>query len=139
MNFHLKIAASDRAFYDGDCESLILSTAKGEYGVLANHEAMVVAIEAGEIRYKTEKGWASAVTGIGFASIHDNAVIVVIDTVELPEEIDYNRAMLVKQQAQESMQQKKSQIEYYQGQLALARAMARINMKNKDKDKLNRL
>lgn len=129
MNFHLKIVASERTFFEGDCESLVLNTNMGKYGVLAKHESMVVGMEPGQIRYRVNGTWTEAVNGIGFASIHDNTVVVLVDTVELPEEIDYNRAMEAKRRAEEAIQQKHSIAEYYQGKMALARSMARINAK----------
>ena len=33
--FHLRVLASDRAFYDGDCESLTVPVSDGELGILA--------------------------------------------------------------------------------------------------------
>ena len=41
--FHLRILASDRAFYDGDCESLTVPTLDGELGILAHHSNLVAA------------------------------------------------------------------------------------------------
>ncbi len=134
MDFHLKIAASDRAFYDGPCQSLILPTPQGQYGILANHESMVVGIDAGQLRYQAAGAWTTVVIGVGFARIHDNMVIILADTVELPDEIDFNRALEAKRMAEESMLDKRSRQEYYQGKLAMARAMARLSVKPKSLD-----
>lgn len=129
MDFQLKIAASDRSFYDGPCQSLVLPTPQGQYGILANHESMVVGVEPGQLRYQVAGEWATVVIGMGFARIHDNTVVILADTVERPEEIDYNRAMDLKRQAQEAMRDKRSRQEYYQGKLAMARAMARLSVR----------
>lgn len=129
MDFHLKIAASDRSFYDGPCQSLALPTPQGRYGILANHESMVVGVEPGQLRYQVAGEWSTVVIGMGFARIHDNTVVILADTVERPEEIDYNRAMDLKRQAQEAMRDKRGRQEYYQGKLAMARAMARLSVR----------
>ena len=55
-------------------------------------------------------------------------VILLADTVELPEEIDVTRAKAAKERAEERLRQRKSQIEYYQTQAALSRAMARLKV-----------
>lgn len=129
MNFHLKITASARSFYDGECESIIFPTSEGQYGVLAMHESTVVGIAVGEMRYKVNGEWTVVVVGEGFARIGNNEVIVLAESVELPEEIDYNRAMEAKLRAEEHMQNKKSLHEYYQGKLAMTRAMTRLRVK----------
>ena len=41
--FHLRVLASDRAFYDGDCESLTVPVSDGELGILAHHSNLVAA------------------------------------------------------------------------------------------------
>ena len=47
--FHLEIIASDRVFYDGECEHVVFPALDGQYGVLAGHDALVTAIKAGEL------------------------------------------------------------------------------------------
>lgn len=42
--FQLKISSSSGLFYEGTCESLVVPTSDGEYGVLANHVSMVIGI-----------------------------------------------------------------------------------------------
>lgn len=129
--FHLKIASSNRAFYEGDCESLVLFTEEGEYGVLANHESMVVGIEVGILKYKIAGEWESVICGMGFARIADNVITILVDTVERPEEVDENRALAAKRRAEERMVLKQSKQEYYRGKLAMTRAMARLKVKEK--------
>ena len=57
-----------------------------------------------------------------------NNVILLADTVELPEEIDINRANEAKLRAQEKLRQKQSIKEYYQTQASLNRAMNRLKV-----------
>ncbi len=129
--FYLKIASSDRAFYDGLCESLTLPTEDGEYAVWANHESMVVGITIGILRYTVDGVTENAVCGTGFARIADNTVTVLTDTIERPEEVDENRALAAKRRAEERLLLQKSKQEYYRGKLAMTRAMIRLKVKEK--------
>ena len=52
--FQLKISSSSGLFYEGTCESLVVPTSDGEYGVLANHVSMVIGIAIGILRYKLD-------------------------------------------------------------------------------------
>ena len=36
--FNLKIYATDKVVFDGECESRVLPATDGEYAILANHE-----------------------------------------------------------------------------------------------------
>ena len=50
--FQLHILESDGTFYEGECESLIIPTTEGQYGILAHHQNMIGAILPGVITYK---------------------------------------------------------------------------------------
>ena len=45
--FHLSIYEPNGVFYDGKCESLVIPTDTGDFGIMANHENIVCAIVAG--------------------------------------------------------------------------------------------
>ena len=44
--FQLHILAADRVFFEGECESVVVPTASGQYGVQAHHSNMIAAIVA---------------------------------------------------------------------------------------------
>ena len=114
--YNLRIIAADRVFYEGPCISLIVPAFDGEKEVLAHHEAMVIAVTDGEMRYKTEDGtWHIGYVGRGFVQIANNRVILLTESAEKPEEIDV-----------EQLRQKQSIQEYYHSSASLARAMARL-------------
>jgi len=60
------------------------------------------------------------------------AVLVLVDSVERPEEIDAARARREADQAREAMLQKKSRQEYQLAQASLARAMNRLRVKARE-------
>ncbi len=132
--FDLKVIACDKVFYEGPSSVLVVPALDGELAVLANHENMVVAVKAGELRFKDEKEqWREAVNGIGFVQIMANKVTVLVDTVEKPEDIDIARAKAAEERAKERLRQKQSLQEYHRSQASLARAMARLRAASKYK------
>ena len=102
--FSLKIISTDKVFYDGKCEYLVIPTIDGEKGILAHHENMV--------RF--------------FAEIVNNRASVLVNTAERPEDIDVKRAEEAKERAEEQLRQKQSIQEYYLSQASMARAMTRL-------------
>lgn len=126
-SYYLKIIAANRVFFSGKCESLIVPAFDGQKEILAHHEAMVIAVDDGEMRFRPEGGkWQNAVVGMGFVQIANNRVILLVETAERPEEIDVARAKEAKLRAEEQLRQKQSIQEYYHSSASLARAMARI-------------
>lgn len=125
--FFLKIISSDKVFYEGKCQNLILPMEDGQFSILAHHENMVVAVANGELHLKTPEGeWITAAVSRGFAEIINNRVSVLVNSAERPEEIDVKRAEEAKERAKERLRQKQSIQEYYHSKAALARAMARL-------------
>lgn len=126
--FSLKIVASDKQFYDGECEMIIFPSIDGYHGVLPKHESMVTVIISGELKFKVNGEWNYAAVSDGFIEIMPNEVILLADTVELPQDIDVKRAEEAKQRAEERLRQKQSMLEYHHSQAALSRAMARLKV-----------
>lgn len=130
--FELQVIATNRTFFSGMCKQIIVSSTDGLLGILANHEAAVVALVEGGMRIQTETGeWITAVTGIGHVQIDANKVIVLVDFAETPEEVDERRAQESLEKAQEDLRQDQSLLEFHMSQAKLARAMARLAVKRK--------
>ena len=126
--FLLEIIASDRVFFTGQCESLIIPGIDGAHGVLANHERTVTCLAAGELKYKIDEEWKYAAVSDGYAEISGDHVVIIADTIERPEEIDVKRAQEAKERAEERLRQKQSIKEYYHTQIALNKAMNRLKV-----------
>ena len=130
--FRLKIIASDREFYNGPAESLVIPVIDGEKAILAHHENMVLSTEIGELRFAHEDGTVEhAVVGYGFTQIMNNRVLVLVDSAEHPDEIDIKRAKEAEERAKEHLRQKQSIQEYNHSQASLARAMSRLKATGK--------
>ena len=130
--FYLEITASDRKFYNGECEMMIFPAIDGQQGILPNHESMVTAVKAGELRFKVNGEWKEAAVGDGFVEIMPEFVVLLADTVEWPDEIDIRRAKEAKERGcTRAAICMESQREYYHSKAALSRAMARLKVTGK--------
>lgn len=131
--FKLKIIASNKVFFDGEAQSLVVPNVDtGLEGFLANHENCIMPIETGEMKIVDSGGKRiEAFVGNGFLEFLDNTALLVCISAELPEEIDERRAKEAKLRAEEELRQHHSQLEYYHSQANLARAMERLKIKNR--------
>ena len=129
--FHLEIIATDRIFYQGDCEHLVITAIDGLVGIMAGHEPIVTTLPTGELKYMVDGKWNYAAISGGFIQVMPDSSIILADNCELPEEIDIKRAQEARERAQERLRQKQSIKEYYETQAALNRAMNRLKISQK--------
>ena len=124
----LRIIASDHVFYDGSCEILTVPAHDGPVSILAYHEAMMMATQEGEVRFRPAGSteWQEAVVGIGIVQVVNNRALMVVDSAERPEEIDVRRAQEALERAEEQMRQKQSLQEFKMSQASMARALSRL-------------
>ena len=140
--FHIRIYEADNPFYEGDIESIVIPAIDGEYGVMAGHQNMAIAIAEGIIKFRTgnEVTYGSGIKGkremtpnteytagvsTGMMLIEDNEVLLLIDSAEWPDEIDEERAIRAEAEAREIMLQKRSIAEYAMAEAALRRSIIR--------------
>lgn len=131
-SFTVHILAADKVLYEGDCESLIIPTPWGQYGILAHHCKAICAIVAGRLTYRVPGGKDRyAAVSDGLVKIENNDVLILVDTAERPEEIDINNVRRMADASREAMLQKRSMREYREAQAALARALSRMDVHKK--------
>ena len=92
---------------------------------------MIAAVQPGTLRYQTP-GQAPQLAAIspGMVKIEKNDVLVLVDSVERPDEIDAARAQREADESREALLQKKSRQEHQIAQATLARALNRLRVKN---------
>ena len=115
--FQLDVLAASVPFFQGKCVSAVIPVTDGEYGVLAGHSNAVGAVCAGELRFETEDG-----------KIDGDRVLLLLDAAEWPKDIDVNRALRARREAEEELRQKRSMAEYQLAQGNLARALNRLRI-----------
>ena len=129
--FHLEIIATDRVFFSGEVEHLVITAIDGLLGIMAGHEPLVTGLPTGELKYLVDGEWKYAAISEGFIQVMPDSSIILAETCELPEEIDIKRAQEARERAEERLRQKQSIKEYYETQAALNRAMNRLKISQK--------
>ena len=126
----LHILAEDHVVFRGNCRSIVVPIADGQYGIMANHSNMVSAIVPGELHFVTEEGETvtAAVSG-GIVKVEANEVMVLVESAERSEEIDAARAKRAAEAAKEAMISREAGMEYRAAQATLIRATNRLRVK----------
>ncbi len=130
--FRLEVITPERVFYEGDVEMVILKTYDGYEGYMAGHSWQVKLLDTGEMRIRLpgKKYLIAAVTG-GYIDVAGK-VLVYVDAAEWPEEIDVERALRSKANAEEILknQSQQSIVAVQSAKIDILKAVNRLNVKN---------
>jgi len=126
--FNLKILTPEREFFDGEVEAVTADAPDGNVMVLADHAPFIMPVSIGNISIKQDDKWERSVNSEGFMEVRRDGVLIFVQSCEHPDEIDARRAEEARKRAIEHMRQKQSMTEYRQSKVALARAMARLQV-----------
>ena len=134
-SFKLHFMASEHMVYDGDAESVSLMTTEGSIGILAHHSNLIMAVVPGIVEYvpvgeeaeaKGLSGRQAVVVSDGLLKVENNEVMILVDTAELPEDIDEARARRAEEAAREALRRANSNRDVSLATAELSRAMSRI-------------
>lgn len=127
-SFLLRVITPDRVFYENQVQMVEFDTTEGEIGVLPGHIPMTVIIRPGILTITEEAGDKEAALHAGFAEILPDRVTILADIIEWPDEIDEERATAALERAKERLREKASTTDLARAELALQRAVARIEV-----------
>lgn len=130
--FKVTIITPDGTVYDNDNATMvIMNTAGGQMGIMANHVPLIAALEISTVRIKHSEGTAevAAVNG-GIIQFDGHQALIAADSAEMPEEIDIQRAKEAKKRSESEIEKAKrehNQDELARAEVHLKRAINRLN------------
>ncbi len=127
--FKLKVMTPTKEFYEGVVDMVEFTTTEGEVGVYANHIPMTSVIAPGLLKIHSNGEVKYAALISGFAQILQHTVTIMAEVCEWPDEIDEARAEEAKIRAERRMGENNPQIDGLRAEMALKRALVRINVK----------
>lgn len=128
----LEIITPERVVFRDKVDMVEAKGTLGEFGILPGHARFLTVLEIGELRYTKDGVTQHLAASGGFGEIADDKVTFLLDTAEPAEEIDVERAKRAEQRAEVAMKELASEAsEYRKHELALLRAVARIQVASK--------
>ena len=133
-SLHVEIVTPDGEVYSDDVGMVVLPGVDGELGVLSRHQPLVTLLSVGETRIRDLDGtWEYIATGIGYAQVLFDKVLVVVDHGELAGVIDVHRAEEAVSRARERLAERgdpsaQAEADYFRAEQALKRAENRLQV-----------
>lgn len=128
-NFQVEIITPERVFYTGEATMIEFTSVEGEMGVYKNHIPLTTVLAPGIVTITEEDGQKKAAVHSGFVEILGDKVTLLAEIAEWPDEIDGDRALKAKKRAEERLAVKAEDLDVVRAEMALKRALVRINLK----------
>ena len=129
--FKLQVVTPDKFFYTGEVSMVELTTTEGEIGVYAQHIPMTSIVAPGVLSIHEGSEVKMAALHSGCVEVLPDAVTILAEVVEWPEEIDSSRAEEAMTRAERRLRENKAETDVFRAELALKRAMTRLEVKGR--------
>lgn len=127
--FKLTIVSPDGKKLVDDATICNVVTTNGTLGIMAHHLPLVGIIEISHLVYRNDNETHEFAISGGVLNVKDDEVIILAESFETPEEIDFKRAEEAKARAEKYLKSKDPNVDMRRAELALKRALNRINFK----------
>ncbi|MCA1055116.1 F0F1 ATP synthase subunit epsilon [Rossellomorea aquimaris] len=128
----VNIVTPDGPVYDSEVEMVSTKAQSGELGILPGHIPMVAPLQIGAVRLKKGGNTELVAVSGGFLEIRPEQVTILAQSAETAEAIDVQRAKEAKGRAESRMQAQQDDVDFRRAELALKRAMNRINVSERN-------
>jgi F-type H+-transporting ATPase subunit epsilon len=127
QHIHLEIVTPERQLFSGPVEEVTVPSSTGYLGILPGHTPLLAELGIGEISYRSGERREYLFCSWGFVEVLPERVVVLAQTAEKASEIDLNRAEQARSRAQQRLAAKGLETDYVRAQLAMMRAISRLN------------
>ncbi|MDP2813409.1 MAG: ATP synthase F1 subunit epsilon [Erysipelotrichaceae bacterium] len=125
--FTVRIVTPRGLYRELNTSILNVVSTEGQLGILRNHMPLVAILIISMLSTVEEDGRHRYAISGGTLYFKDNVATIMTDAVERSDEIDIERALRAKQRAEERMKTVAEEQDLMRAQIALQRALNRIN------------
>ncbi|WP_349408821.1 F0F1 ATP synthase subunit epsilon [Pseudalkalibacillus sp. SCS-8] len=131
--FAVSVVTPDGPVYEETGAEMVSAKAtSGELGILPGHVPLVAPLTINAIRIKKDNNTQILAVSGGFIEVRPEKVTILAQAAELPTDINVDRAQAAKERAEKRLQESKQEgVDFARAQLALDRAINRINIAGK--------
>ena len=112
-----------------DVDEITATGSIGEFGVLPGHAPFLTSLKIGEFSYRQGGKFEHMAVNWGYFEIEDDKVTVLVETAEMAQDIDVERARAAEKRAEEALKKLSPEDKSYRiMEAALERALIRVQV-----------
>ena len=100
----------------------------GSFGVLARHIPAIIALKPGEVKIESSDRKQLLAISEGYCEIQREGILLLVETAELPEDIDVERAQAALERAQKILSDHPEDLNPVRAKAAISRAKNRLRI-----------
>lgn len=124
----VNVVTPDGPVVDAEVEMVSTKAKSGDLGIMAGHIPLVAPLDIAAVRLKNGSETEYVAVSGGFLEVRPDVVTILAQSAEKAETIDLARAQAAKARAEQRITEGKDAVDTQRAELALRRAMNRINI-----------
>lgn len=125
--FLLEVVTPERIVFAEQADMVVVKGVSGELGILAQHIPLVTPLKVAPVKIKRGNQTDLIAVNGGFIEVRKDKVVILAESAELPGDIDVERARKAKERAEKRLASKDN-VDFKRAELALQRALSRIDV-----------
>ncbi len=122
-----------KKFFEGEVSLVNLKTIAGQIGILPRHHPLITVIKTGILHIQIGDKLHYFASSGGVASMEEEQLVLLLESIERPEDIDIKRAIEAQKRAEALLKSQSGEVDVRRAEAALARALNRIEVYEKYK------
>ena len=128
QHLRLQIVSADRSLVNEQVDEVEIPGADGYFGVLPGHTPLLALLGAGELWYRQGQEKHYLAIAFGFAEVQPEAVTILAQIAEKPEDIDIARAEAAKKRAEERLARPAMEVDFERARIAMLKSLIRLQV-----------
>jgi F-type H+-transporting ATPase subunit epsilon len=127
-HLQLRIVSADRSLVNEQVDEVEIPGAEGYFGVLPGHTPLLAVLGTGELWYRQGQEKHYLAIAFGFAEVQPDAVTLLAQVAEKPDEIDLTRAEAAKKRAEERLTTPAMDMDFERARISLLKSLVRLQV-----------
>jgi|SRR5258706_13769235 F-type H+-transporting ATPase subunit epsilon len=127
-SIQLHIVSAERALVNERVDEVEIPGADGYFGVLPGHTPLLASLGTGELWYRQGQEKTYLLIAFGFAEVQPDAVTILAQVAERPEDIDISRAEAAKKRAEERLMKPSIDFDAERARISLLKSLIRLQV-----------
>jgi F-type H+-transporting ATPase subunit epsilon len=124
----LQIVSADRSLVNEQVDEVEIPGSDGYFGVLPGHTPLLALLGAGELWYRQGQEKHYLAIAFGFAEVQPEAVTILAQIAEKPDDIDIARAEAAKKRAEERLARPAMEVDFERARIAMLKSLIRLQV-----------
>lgn len=124
----VSVVTPDGPVLEDNYDMVVCEAEDGEIGILPGHIPLVAPLVISAVRLKHQNKTDNLAVNGGFLEVRPDEITILAQSAEKPSDVNVERARRAKERAERRLQSNQDNVDFHRAELALKRALNRLNI-----------